>query len=241
MNKYILADMATERLTREIGMVAKPLPEEIKTLETDLPAGRLRIESALYQSEKLKKITISKRSLGEGGAGTVVMIFPDDEYDLPFVLVDIAFDFGFAPFVTEGKISTGFQLRTPVKDEESTRKYIDPFRKWYEALCKLPSEPVFLNVGEFLKSHPAPLDYSRSIPHDYLDEVLKFTEQFFDIFLDIYRKAEPVKDAQRRREMDAFRSEYNQKIFGDDASGKMLIEAFGRQTTALFYEYLVYM
>jgi hypothetical protein len=241
MNKYILADMVTERLTREIGMVAKPLPEEIKTLETDLPVGRLRTESALYQAEKLKKITISKRSLGDGGAGTVVMIFPDDEYDLPFVLVDIAFDFGFAPFVTEGKISTGFQLRTPVEDEESKRKYIDPFLGWYEALCKFPSEPLVLNVGEFLKSHPAPLYYSRSIPHDYFDEVLKSTEQFFDIYLDIYWKAEPVKDAQSRRKIDAFRSEYNQKIFGDDASGKMLIKTFGRQMTELFYDYLVYM
>ncbi len=241
MNKYILADMVTDRLTREIGMVAKPLPEEIKTLETDLPTGRLRIESALYQAEKLKKITISKRSLGEGGAGTVVMIVAADEYDLPFILVDIAFDFGFAPFVTKGKISSGFELRPLVKAEESMRKYIEPFQKWYEAICKLPGEPFFLNIGGFLKANPAPLNYMRSIPHEYIDEVLKFTEQFFDIYLDIYRKAEPVKDAQIRRKMDAFRSEYNQKILGDDASGKMLIKAFGRQMTALFYDYLVYM
>ncbi len=65
MNKYILADMVTERLKREIGMVPKPLPEELKTLETVLPSGRVRFENALYQAEKLKKITISKRSLGE--------------------------------------------------------------------------------------------------------------------------------------------------------------------------------
>ncbi len=236
MNKHILADMVIERLTREIGMVAKPLPEEIKTLETDFPSGRARFESALYQSEKLKKITISKRSLGDGGAGTVVMLVADDEYDLPFILADIAFD-----FVGKGKISAGFQLRTLVNDEESTRKYIAPFRKWYEAIGKLPSEPRSLDVGEFLKSNPAPLNYLRSIPDDYTDEVLKFTEQFFDIFLDIYRKAEPVKDAQRRRKMDAFRSEWNQKILGDDFSGKMLIESFGRQRIALFYDYLVYL
>ncbi len=241
MNKHILADMVTERLTREIGMVAKPLPEELKTMETDLPSGRLRLESALYQTEKLKKITISKRSLGEDGGGTVVMLFADDEYDLPFILADIAFDFGFPPFVTKGRISTGFELRPLVKDEESTRKYVDPFRKWYEAIGKLPSEPITLDIGEFLKANPPPLKHLRSIPHDYIDEVLKLTEQFFDIFLDIYRKAEPVKDTKRRKEMDAFRSEYNQKIFGDDASGKMLIKTFGRQMTELFYDYLVYM
>ena len=241
MNKYILADMVTERLKREIGMVAKSFPEELKTLETVLPSGKVRTERALYQAEKLKKITISKRSLGESGAGTVVMLFADDEYDLPFILADIAFDFGFPPFVTKGRISTGFELRPLVKDEESTRKYIAPFRKWYEAIGKLPSEPILLDIGEFLKANPAPLNYLRSIPDDYIDEVLKFTEQFFDIFLDIYRKAEPVKDAQRRRKMDAFRSEYNQKILGDDFSGKMLIEAFGRQTMALFYDYLVYL
>jgi len=236
MNKYILADMVTERLTREIGMVSKPLPKELKTMETVLSSGRMRSEPALYQAEKLKKITISKRSLGESVAGTVVMLIADDEYDLPFTLADIAFDFS-----GKGKISAGFQLRPLVKDEESTRKYIAPFLKWYEAIGKLPSEPILLDIGEFLKANPAPLNYLRSIPDDYIDEVLKFTEQFFDIFLDIYRKAEPVKDAQRRRKMDAFRSEYNQKILGDDFSGKMLIEAFGRQTMALFYDYLVYL
>ena len=236
MNKYILADMVTERLTRELGMVAKPLPEEIRTLETDLPSGRARFESALYQAEKLKKITIGKRNLGEGGAGTVVMLIADDEYDLPFILADIAFD-----FVGKGRMFVAFQLRPLVKDEESTRKYIEPFLKWYEAIDKLPGEPFFLNIGEYLKANPPPLKYMCGLPHDYIDEVLKFTEQFFDIFLDIYRKAEPVKDAQRRRKMDAFRSEYNQKILGDDASGKMLLEAFGRPTVALFYDYLLYL
>jgi len=236
MNKYILADMVTERLTREIGMVAKPLPKELKTMETVLSSGRMRSEPALYQAEKLKKITISKRSLGESVAGTVVMLIANDEYDLPFTLADIAFDFS-----GKGKISAGFQLRPLVKDEESTRKYIAPFLKWYEAIGKLPGEPVLLDIGEYLKANPPPLKYMCSIPHDYIDEVLKFTKQFFDIFLDIYRKAEPVKDAERRRKMDAFRLEYNQKILGDDASGKMLMEAFGRQKTELFYDYLVYL
>lgn len=236
MNKYILADMVTERLTREIGMVAKPLPEEIKILEKDLPTGTVRFESALYQAEKLKKITIGKRSHGGGGAGTVVMLIADDEYDLPFILLDLAFD-----FFREGRISAGFGLRPLVKDDESTRKYIEPFQKWYEAISKLPGEPVSLNVGPFLRANPAPLRYSASLPYDYADEVVGLAGQFFDIFVDIYRKAEPVKDAERRSKMDAFRSEYNRRIFGDDYSGKVLIEAFGRQTAALFYDYLVYL
>jgi len=236
MNKYILADMVTERLKREIGMVAKPLPEEIKTLEADLPSGRMRFEHALYQAEKLKRISIGKRDLGEGGAGTVVMLVADDEYDLPFILTDIAFD-----FVGKGRISAGFGLRPLVKDDESTRKYIQPFQKWYEAISKLPGEPISLNVGPFLRANPAPLRYSASLPDDYANEVVELTGQFFDIFLDIYRKAEPVKDAERRSKMDAFRLEYNQNIFGDDYSGKVLIEAFGEQTTALFYEYFVYL
>jgi len=236
MNKYILADMAIDRLTKEIGMVAKPFPEEIKTLETDLPSGRMRFEHALYQAEKLKKISIGKRDLGEGGAGTVVMLIADDEYDLPFILLDLAFD-----FFKEGRITAGFGLRPLVKDEDGIRKYIDPFLEWYKLMGRIPGESVSLDVGGFLKANPPSLGYLRSITNDYLDEVLKCTEQFFDIFLDIYRKAQPVKDAQRRRKMDAFRSEYNQRIFGDDYSGKVLIKAFGQQTAALFYDYFVYL
>ncbi len=238
MNKYILADMATERLTREIGMVAKPLPEEIKTLETNLPSGRLCFESALYQAEKLKKITISNHSHGESGAGTVVVIVGEDEYDLPYMLADIAFD-----FVEKGKIFTEFEAMPLVKDEESTRKYVDPFRKWREAIGKLPSEPVsgFGEPGEFLKANRSPTEYLRFIPDDYTDEVLNFAEQFFDIFLDVYRKAEPVKDVQRRRKIDAFRAEYNKYVLEEDPSGVSLINALGRQTAELFYEYLVYL
>ncbi len=238
MNKYILGDMVTEKLKREIGMVAKPLPEELRILEGELPSGKVRFESALYQADKLKKITISKHSHGESGAGTVVLIVADDEYDLPFIVVDIAFDFG-----KKGKIFTEFEAKPLVKDDESTRKYIDPFRKWREALGKLPAEltPTSGGVGEFLKANMSPIEYVRLIPDDYADEVVKLADQFFDIFLDIYRKAEPVTDAQRKRRMDAFRSEYNKHVLEEDPSGVMLMEAFGRQKADLFYDYLLYL
>jgi len=238
MNKYILADMVTEKLKREIGMIAKPLPEELKTLETVLPSGRVRFEAALYQADKLKKITISKHSHGESGAGTVVIIVADDEYDLPFIVVDIAFDFG-----EKGKIFVEFEAKPLVKDEESTRKYVEPFRKWREAIGKLPAElpTAFGEPGEFLKANVSPNEYVRLIPDDYTDEVLNLADQFFDIFLDVYRKAEPVKDAQRKREMEAFRSEYNKHVLEEDPSGVMLINAFGRETAELFYDYLLYL
>jgi len=238
MNKYILTDMVTKRLKREIGMLAKPLPEEIKTLETALPSGKVRLESVLYQAEKIKKITISKRSLGESVAGTLVMLIADDEYDLPFTLADIAFD-----FAEENKISAAFQLRLLVNDEESTRKYVDPFRKWYDAIDRLPSEPVIppAEPGEFLEANLPQLRYMRSLPYNCTDEVLKFTEQFFDIFLTIYRKAEPVKDVQRRKKMDVFRTEYNKHIVGDDPSGQVLAKAFGQQMAELFYEHFTYL
>ena len=48
MNKYILADMITEKLKKDIGMVPKSLPKEIRTLEIILPSGRVRLESTLY-------------------------------------------------------------------------------------------------------------------------------------------------------------------------------------------------
>ena len=87
MNKYILGDIVTEKLTKEIGIVTKPLPEELKTLKGEVQSGRLLFESALYQAEKLNKITISNHNHGESGAGTLVMIIGDNKYDLPFILL----------------------------------------------------------------------------------------------------------------------------------------------------------
>jgi hypothetical protein len=237
MNKYILADMVTEKLKREIGMVAKPLPEQLKNLATASPAGRGSTELALYQAEKLKKISIIKSQRRETTAGAVVLIVGDDEYDLPFIVVDVAFISG-----EKDKIFAEFEAKPLVKDEESTRKYVEPFRKWREAIGKLPSEPVsgFGEPGEFLKANVSPTEYLRFIPDDYTDEVLKFADQFFDIYLDVYRKAEPVKDVERRGKIDAFRAEYNRYVLEEDPSGVSLIEAYGRQTAELFYDYLVY-
>jgi hypothetical protein len=197
MNKYILGDIVTKKLKKEIGMVAKPCPEVLRNLEADLSSGKLRFETALYQAEKLKKITISNHTHGDSGAGTVVMIVAEDEYDLPFILADIAFDFG-----KKGKIFTEFEAMPLVKDEESTKKYVNPFRKWREAIDKLPGEyeEVFGEVGEFLKTSVSPTEYLHFVPEDHTDEVLKFADQFFDIYLEIYRNAEPVRDAKRSLE-----------------------------------------
>jgi hypothetical protein len=235
MNKYILGDMVTEKLKREIGIVAKPFPEELKTLETVLPSGKICFEGALFQADKLKKITVSKHTHGEGG-GTVVMIVCNDDYDLPFILVDIAFDFG-----KKDTIFTEFEAMPLVRDDESTRKYVEPFRNWREAIDKLPGEPVsgFGDVGEFLKANVSPTEYIRFVPKDHADEVLKFADEFFNIFLDIYGKAEPVKDAQRRNIMDNFRSEWNKHALNDDPSGVMVMEAFGRRRAELFYDHFV--
>ena len=91
MNKYILADMVTEKLKIEIGMVAKSLPEELKTRTSASSSGRGSTEISLYKAEKLKKISIIKSQRRETTAGAVVMIVGEDEYDLPFIVVDVAF------------------------------------------------------------------------------------------------------------------------------------------------------
>jgi hypothetical protein len=166
------------------------------------------------------------------------MIVAEDEYDLPFVEIDIAFDFG-----EKDKMFTEFEVIPLVKDEESVRKYVEPFMKWREEIGKLPAKPVttFGETREFMKAHVTPIEYIHFLSYDYTDEVLKFAIQFLDIFLDICRKAKPVKDAQRRKEMDTFRSEWNRYVLEDDPSGIASINAFGRQNAELLYNYLVYL
>jgi hypothetical protein len=238
MNKHILADIVTEKLKREIGMVARPLPEALTPLEKVLPSGKQRYRCELYQAEKLKKISIIRTQRGETSAGTVVMIIGEEEYDLPFVLVAVGFVSG-----EKSKLAVEFEAMPLFKDEESVKKYVDPFRKWREALGKLPSEPItgFSQPGEVWTSNLSPTDYLQYVPDEYTDEVLNFAQQFFDIFLDIYRKEVPVKNAERRRQMDAFRSEFNRHILEEDPDGVILTETFGRQTAELFYDYLIYL
>ncbi|MFC1591041.1 hypothetical protein ACFL43_00805 [Thermodesulfobacteriota bacterium] len=236
MNKHILAKMVIERLQQETSLIECPLPEQIKTITTDHLKGRVHIESALYQADKLKKISISNRVMGTNNAGTVVMIIADDAYDLPFILMDIAID-----AAGSGSITAGFKIRPLVADAISTQKYIRPFSAWLDGIKTLPAAPVHLDVGSYLKDNPAPLDYRGTVGLDHNQKLLAYTNQFIDILLDIYHTLQPVEDAYRRTQMDAFRQEYNRNILGTDYSGKMLVQAFGQQTAEIFYEHLVYL
>ena len=92
MNKFLIAEVITEKLKKEIEMVAKPFPEEIKVLEGELkPFGKVRFDSSLYQAEKLKRISFNKHMIGENFVGRAAVIAAEDEYDLPFIAVSITF------------------------------------------------------------------------------------------------------------------------------------------------------
>lgn len=239
MNKYFVGEVITEKLKREIGMVVKPFPEELKVLEGEVnPFGKVRFDSSLYQAEKLKRISCNKFMIGENFVGCGFIITAEDEYDLPFIVMGISF-----VSTDTSKILAEFEAKPLVKDEESMRNYVDPFWKWREAIGKLPSEPVtgFGEVGEFLMENLSPIHYQNFIPVEYNDEVLRLSKQFFDVFISIYRKAKPVTDSQRRQKMDAFRAEYNRYALDQDPSGAALINAFGREKAHLFYEHLVNM
>ena len=239
MNKYLIAGVITEKLKKEIGMVPKPFPEELRVLEGELkPFGKVHFDSSLYQAEKLKRISFNKHMMGENFVGCLVVIAAEDEYDLPFIVASITFVSN-----DTGKILVELEAKPLVKDEESMRNNIDPFRNWREAMGKLPSEPVtgFGEPGAFLKENMSPIHYLRFIPGEHTDEVLRLTEQFFDVFVSIYRKAKPVTDTRRRQKMDDFRTEYNRYVLEQDPSGAALINAFGREKAQLFYEHLVNM
>jgi len=239
MDKYFIADMLTEKLKREIGMVPKPFPEELKIMEAEVaPFGKSHFENSLYQTEKLKKIWFGKHAFGETFVGTVVITVAADEYDLPFIVVNVA-----SWSRETSKIFVELGAKPLVWDEESTRKYADPFREWLEAIGELPFEPItgFGEGGEHLRAFRSPVACGGLTPVEYLDKVLNFTDQFFDIFVNIYRKAVPVEDVQRRRAMDAFRSEYNRYALDEDPSGIALIDGWGREKAQLFYEHFVNM
>ena len=237
MDKYFIADMLTEKLKREIGMVPRPFPEELKIMEAEVaPFGKSHFENSLYQTEKLKKIWFGKHAFGETFVGTIVIIVAADEYDLPWTYVNVG-----SWSRETSKIFVEFGAKPLVWDEESTRKYADPFREWLEATGELPLESLtgFGEGGEHLRAFRSPVACGGLTPVEYLDKVLNFTEQFFNIFVDIYRKAEPVKDVGRRRAMDAFRSEYNRYALDEDPSGVVLINMIGREKAQLLFEHFL--
>jgi len=237
MNEFILAEMITQKLKGEIGIVEKPLPKEIRALDGELsPSRKIHFEASLYQAEKLKKISILRNQLGDNQAGSVIMVIPADEYDLPFVVVDISFLSG-----QERKVFAEFDPKLLLRDKESSVSYIEPFTKWREELGRLPSEPRsdLPEVGEFIKAAQSQLFYQRYVPHTYAAEVLGLADRFFDIYSGIYRSAKPVKDPERRGQMDAFRAQYNKYLLEQEPAARGLVRAFGQERAQLYLEYLV--
>jgi len=236
MNKHIVADMLTEKFSKEIGMVEKQFPADLKVLDADTPFGaKLHTEASLYHADKIKKISFLRNTMGEMSAGSVIMIVPEDTYDLPFIVADVTFWSG-----EQNKIFTEFDANPLVKDADSVHKY-DEFLKWQDELGKLSSEPVtgIPEPGEYIKSVMSTVHYLRFIPAEFTDEVLKLTDRFFDIFLEMYAAAEPVQDSQKRIKMDAFRAEYNSHILNEDPSAMAFEGTFGREKVQRFYDHLV--
>ena len=236
MNKYILGDTIMPMLKKEMNLVDHPLPEEVRVLEGEHPAfGKVVEWFSRYKTNKIKRVSDIRHDVGGMLVGANIMIMGEDEYDFPFIMANIAFVPG------EGgkdKIFVEINAMPLIKDEESTRKYVDPLRGWREAIGKIPAEPVsgFGEPGEFIKESISPFQYLRFVSVDYLDQLLDLTKQFFEITLDFWRKAEPVKDIQRREKIEAFRREWNKNMLDEDPSGRAAMEAFGREKAQLSFE-----
>jgi len=150
MNKYILGDTIIPMLKKEMNLVDYPLPEELRVREGEHPTfGKVFETASRYKADKTKRVAFTRLDFGGAFVGSVAMIFGGDEYDFPYVIETLCFVPG------EGgkdKIFAEFDAMPLVKDEESTRKYVDPLRGWREAIDKIPSEPVsgLGKPGEFI-------------------------------------------------------------------------------------------
>ncbi len=92
MNKYILADMITPILKKEMNLVDYPLPEELMVMEGEHPAfGKVSHKSFRYKANKIKRVTDSRHDVGGAMVGTIIMIMGEDEYDFPYTVEDVGF------------------------------------------------------------------------------------------------------------------------------------------------------
>jgi len=236
MNENSIAEMAMEKLKRGTGMVEKAIPAEIQALDAEFPPGRkIHWKASLYQAEHLKIMSFHRFQLGDNHDGTAIFLIPNDERYLPFVLGNVSFRYG-----PETKIFTEFTLEPMAKDEKSLAESSEPFRKWREELEKLPSEkiPGYPEVDEFIRTNLSKLHYMRLVPYAYRGELLSLTDRFFDIYLDVYRKASPLMDSETIKSREAFRAMWNQSLREKDASGILIIKAFGQERAQLFSESL---
>jgi len=242
MDKTTLTEFCFETFTREIDLQRVTGLDDVASVKllNGEDGGGIRV----YQGEKNVKVTLVDFKLGEGVpvphhdnrlcVGTeIFQISPDLTYKLPtWGINSIIMKDGYYYFDTD--FSFGYDL---VTDYDFVMKYITPFNETYQ---KHTQNPAFQMVSYYestpwVRTYISPLFFTAIVKTDKLESVYDLAADFICLWIKMFRDAEPIDELFKERQVERLKAK-NAGSKNSDRMGKVLFEAYGKETFTKFFK-----
>jgi hypothetical protein len=242
MVKTILTEACFEAFTREIDLQRVTGLDDVASVKllNGEDGGGIRV----YQGDKNVKVTLVDFKLGEGvpvphhdnrlcvGA-EVFQISPDLTYKLPtWGINSVIMKDGYYYFDTD--FSFGYDL---VMDYDFVMKYIAPFNETYQKFTHNSSFKMvtFYESTPWVRTYISPLFFSAIAKTDSLDAVYDLATELIRLWVTMFRDAEQGDQTLKESQSERLKAK-NAGSKNSDRMGKVLFEAYGKETFTKFFK-----
>ena len=241
MSGKSLTEHCFETLSKEVDLQRVPGLDDIENVKllNGQDGGGIKVYKG---EEKINKVTLVDFKFGDGipiphqnnelsvGA-EVFQIQPDFTYKLPIWGINsvIKKDGGYY-FDTD--LSFGFDL---VMDYEFTTKYLDPFNEVYKKFCnhKDFKRVFFDETPTWVRTYISPVFVMMTTRVENVDTVYELCDEFIKCWLTMYKEAAKKDEAFKQSQLARIKSQYA-GMQQTDRMGKILMEAYGKETFSKF-------
>ncbi len=242
MSRKSLPEACFEILTQKIELSRIPGfedLEQVKLLNGDAGGG-LKI----YTGDKINRVVMVDFKLGEGvpiphhenrpsvGA-EIFQIAPDFNYKLPiFGINSVIMKDGTYYFDTD--FSFGFDL---VRDYDFVAKYIEPIQDMYTKFSLHPDFKIIplSEMTTWVRTYISPLFITAITTVDKVQTVFDLASEYINLWAKMHTEAAPVTGDFKELQQSRIQAQYA-GMKNTDRMGKVLLNAFGKETFSKFFK-----
>jgi len=156
-----------------------------------------------------------------------VVVCPTDDYDLPVFIADL----DQRPHPNPSSLIVDFWPTVdPAADEWYKEKYYDGLKPFYAKYWDLgPQKIIFHPDMTWWRLLSSPWELNLEVPLDRTDILTNIFKDYFNYYIELYKKAEPIKDP-RIKDHVIRRKKFQRKWFRENDPAKgVIIRALGEK------------
>ncbi|MBN2108500.1 MAG: hypothetical protein JW832_13830 [Deltaproteobacteria bacterium] len=242
MSRKSLPEACFEILTQQVRLDRIPGFDDLEqvTLLSGADGGGLKI----YRGDKINRVVLVDFKLGEGEpvphhenrpsvGAEIFQIAPDFNYKLPvFGINSVIMKDGTYYFDTD--FSFGFDL---VRDYDFVTKYIEPMQELYAQFSLHPDFKIIplAEMTTWVRTYISPLFITAITTVDKIQTVFDLASEYIHLWTKMHRDAAPVTGDIRELQQSRIQAQYA-GMKSTDRMGKVLLNAFGKDTFSKFFK-----